>query len=348
MIRKIATILLVVVALTCGTTPAESQQSTRDILHNLSFQSGKITLGDNLADIVQTENFRFLNNADTQTFLTRIWGNPPGAGKNSLGMLLPVDPNPLTNDGWAVVITYEASGNVSDEDAEKIDYNDLLKGMQQEARESSKARISRGQEAIELIGWAKQPFYDVKRKKLHWAKHLRFGDGKNGDTLNYEIRILGRNGVLRLNVVASMDALASVDTMIPDILDMVHFNTGNTYAEFDPKIDTAATYGLAGLIAGGVLAKTGFFKGLVALLIASKKLFGLALFGVIAVFWGKIKSAFSGPSAPEPTAVDDAPIEDEIPERIQPTFAPTVASVAAGIPPSETEGGGETPPSKPV
>jgi len=43
---------------------------------------------------------------------------------------------------------------------------------------------------------------------------------------------------------------------------MVSFNPGDTYGEFDPKIDSTAGYTIAGLIAGGVLAKAGFFKAL--------------------------------------------------------------------------------------
>src|SRR2546421_9236086 len=40
------------------------------------------------------------------------------------------------------------------------------------------------------------------------------------------------------------------------------FNEGNRYAEFNPGMDQAAAYGIAGLIAGGLLTKAGFFKGL--------------------------------------------------------------------------------------
>jgi uncharacterized membrane-anchored protein len=280
-----------------GIHSAAAQQNAGDILRTLDFRSGKITIGDELADIEQTGNYRYLNNANAQTFLTRIWGNPPGAGRNSLGMILPVDPNPLADDGWAIIVSYDPSGYVSDEEADKIDYDSLLKDMQEGTREESKRRIQQGQEAIELVGWAKRPFYDAKAKKMHWAKRLRFGDGGGGDTLNYNIRVLGRKGVLNLNVVASMSALESIERKIPEIMSMVHFRTGNTYAEYDPKIDVAATYGLAGLVAGGVLAKTGFFKGLIALLFASKKLVALAFFGGLALFWGKIKRAFSSPPA---------------------------------------------------
>ena len=57
-----------------------------------------------------------------------------------------------------------------------------------------------------------------------------------------------------------MQQLAMIDGRIDEILGMVGFNPGSTYAEFSPGVDKAAEYGIAGLIAGGMLAKAGFFK----------------------------------------------------------------------------------------
>jgi uncharacterized membrane-anchored protein len=271
---------------------ARSQQSPEDILRTLQYRSGKITLGDNLAELSLGNSFRYLNNADTQTFLTKVWQNPPGAGQDALGMLLPVDSNPLAGDGWVAVLTYEASGYVSDEDAEKIDYDRLLKEMQESVREASKKRVADGYSSLELVGWAREPYYDKAAKKMYWAKRLRFG-GQQRETLNYEIRILGRRGVLDLNVVAPIGALAQIDTKANAILAAVSFKTGNTYAEFNPSIDEAAAYGLAGLIAGGILTKAGFFKGLLALLLVSKKVVAIGIFAGAAGLWAGLKRFFS-------------------------------------------------------
>ena len=40
---------------------------------------------------------------------------------------------------------------------------------------------------------------------------------------------------------------------------MADFDQGSTYADFDPDLDTVAAYGIGALIAGKVIAKTGFF-----------------------------------------------------------------------------------------
>ena len=142
-------------------------------------------------------------------------------------------------------------------------------------RQESAERVKEGYEPYELIGWARQPYYDKREKKLYWAKTLKFGNATER-TLNYQIRILGRRGVLNPNVVAETSALASIDRAVPGILSMVSFNQGNLYSEFNPSLDEAAAYGIAGLIAGGLLTKAGFFKGLIALLLASKKLVAIA------------------------------------------------------------------------
>ncbi len=165
---------------------ALAQSSAVDILRTLDFRQGSISLDDNLATINLRPNFRYLNNVDTQTFLTKIWGNPPGAAKNALGMLVPTDVSPLSTDGYAIVVAYEPSGYVSDEDAEKINYADLLREMKELTREHSKNRVANGYESIELIGWARQPYYDKAAKKLYWAKQLRFGN-ESTDTLNSDL-----------------------------------------------------------------------------------------------------------------------------------------------------------------
>jgi uncharacterized membrane-anchored protein len=271
-------------------------ETKTDILRSLNYQKGTISLGDNLASISLNQNFYYLNKTDTQTFLTRVWENPPATAEGVLGMLLPAKLNPLSAEGWAVVIKYDASGYVSDADAEKIDYAELLREMQEAVQRESAERVKQGYEKYDLIGWARQPYYNKSEKKLYWAKRLRFGDSAD-ETLNYEIRALGRKGVLSLNAVAGMTSLAQIDRSAPEILSMVSFNEGNRYSEFNPSVDEAAAYGIAGLIAGGLLTKAGFFKGLIAVLLASKKLGIIAIFGGLAGLWAGMKRIFRGKSA---------------------------------------------------
>jgi uncharacterized membrane-anchored protein len=239
---------------------ADQQQA----LDGLNFQAGTVTVGTNLATVALTPNFRYLGPDDAKTFLVDVWGNPPQAAEGTLGLITPADVDLLGPDGWAIIVRYDDSGHVSDDDAAEIDYDQLLRDMQASTEENNAARKEAGYESIQLVGWAKPPYYDSQEKKLYWAKRLKF-EGSLEDTLNYDIRVLGRAGVLDLTVVAGMPQLAMVDSRMNEVLGMVSFNIGNRYAEFNPELDKVASYGIAGLIAGGVLAKAGFFKFLIAL-----------------------------------------------------------------------------------
>jgi len=137
---------------------------------------------------------------------------------------------------------------------------------------------------MELIGWAEPPRYDSATHKLYWAKELKFGNA-TGNTLNYNIRMLGRRGVLVLNAVASMDQLSQIEQKTPEILSAIDFNPGNRYADFSAASgDKVATYGLAALVAGGVAAKLGLFKGLWVLILGAKKFIIIAALAVAAWF----------------------------------------------------------------
>ena len=177
-------------------------------------------------------------------------------------MLMPTGMTPLGSNAWAVTIDYTEDGYVKDDEAAKINYDDLLKKMQAGVAEENKERTKQGYPAITLIGWAAPPHYDAATHKLYWAKHLKV-DGADEDTLNYSIRILGRHGVLELNAIAGISQFDAIDKQTPQILGMVDFKEGSRYADFDPKTDKVAKYGIAALVAGGVLAgaaKLGLLK----------------------------------------------------------------------------------------
>lgn len=247
---------------------APAQMSAEEFLASLTFQSGKIDLPNGIAALDLPPSFRYLNPADTNRVLVDAWGNPPGG--ETLGMIFPADVSPLSRSGWGIVITYEEDGHVSDEDADTIKYDELLAEMQASMEEANAERKSQGYEPIALVGWAETPSYDKASHKLYWAKELAFGDAQD-HTLNYNIRVLGRQGVLVLNAVAGMDQLSLIKTEMPGVLAATNFGAGNGYTDFNSDTDKVAAYGIAALVAGGAAAKLGFFAKLFALLIAFKK-----------------------------------------------------------------------------
>lgn len=232
-------------------------------------QTGLIELPNGVATLNVPESFYYLDPQGAEVVLTEIWGNP-STGALTLGMLFPADKSPLDSDAWGVTIEYVDDGYVDDSDAGDINYDELLGSMQDDTAATSEWRVEQGYEAIELVGWAQAPYYDEAEKKLYWAKELRFGE-MDENTLNYNIRVLGRKGYLLLNFIASMNQLPEINNNLDTVLDIAEFNDGNRYADFDPSVDEVAAYGLGALVAGKVLAKT----GLIATAILLFKKFGL-------------------------------------------------------------------------
>lgn len=276
--------------------PAEDPAAA--FLASLKPQTGAIVLPGNLAALNLPESFHYLTPADAQRLIEEGWGNPPGSGEGTLGMILPATVNPLADEGWGVIITYSADGHVDDADAASIDYGDVLKDMQEATAASNEERAKAGYEAVNLVGWAEPPHYDGDKKKIYWAKDLVFGDNAN-HTLNYYIRVLGREGVLELNAVAGMAQLAQVREGMKQVVAFADFTEGNRYADYNPSTDKAAAYGLAALVAGGVAAKTGLFAKLLALLVAFKK---FVIIGVIALGGLLFKLVRRKPAAAAPPA----------------------------------------------
>jgi uncharacterized membrane-anchored protein len=276
-------------------TPEPTYESAEGFLNSLTFKKGLVELGNGLATLDVPENFRYIGPKDSQRFLEEGWGNPDGSGQ--IGMLLPMDTDLFGDAGWAVVISYQEDGYVSDKDAGKMDYNELLESMQASARESNKQRSEKGYPPITLIGWAASPHYDSQAKKLYWAKELQFGREAN-HTLNYNVRILGRKGVLVMNAVSAMDQLPLVQERMEQVLAFSDFNEGYRYSEFDSGVDKVAAYGVAALIGGKLALKVGLLAKLGGLLVAFKKVIIVALLAMGGLF----KKIFSRRRADESPA----------------------------------------------
>jgi len=273
-------------------TAVKSREEAEALVASLHPQKGEIVIGNGVARLNVPESFRYFDSNDAEAVLVRLWGNPPGT--KVLGLLMPANTSPLSEDGWAITIQYEEDGYVKDDDAQKINYTDLLQQMQKGTEEANEERTKQGYPAVHLVGWAEPPSYDQATHKLYWAKEIRF-EGEEQNTLNYNIRVLGRHGVLILNVISGMHQLPEIKKDAPQILSMVDFSEGNRYADFNLSTDKIATYGIAALVAGGVAAKLGLFKMLLVGLVAAKK---FIIIGLIAV-GAFIKKLFGKKQTPQ-------------------------------------------------
>ncbi|HEV2606510.1 MAG TPA: DUF2167 domain-containing protein [Xanthomonadaceae bacterium] len=268
-------------------------KQARQLVASLQYQTGEIAIPEAKAHLHLGDGFRYLPKPEARKVLEQLWHNPPD--DDILGMVVPTA-TPLSNDhAWAVVVTRIDEGHVSDEDAAKTDYVQMLKDMQQATNEANPERKKAGYSEMTLVGWSAPPHYDAASKKLYWARELSFSDAPQ-HTLNYDVRVLGRTGYLSLNAIAGIGDSATVQTGMQQLLPMVDFDPGQRYADFNPSTDKLAAYGIAALVAGGIAAKAGLFAKLGVILLAAKKFIIL----VVAALGAGIKKLFGGKDKNKP------------------------------------------------
>ena len=289
--RKVLIIwMLASLPLCASAQTVDSLQLFMDALESsFNYQEGEIKIGNGIGTINIPEGFRYLDSAQTETVLVDLWGNP--SGQETLGMIVPED-TPITSaNAWAFIITYDEMGYVEDDDAVDMDYDELLEELQTETAAYNEERMAQGYDAITLVGWASKPFYDADKKVLHWAKELKFGETEE-TTLNYNVRVLGRKGVVILNAVASMSSYGEVEKNIQPILSSFTYAEGYKYSDFNPELDEVAAWTVGGLVAGKVLAKA----GILALLLKNIKLIGIAIAAAVAGLWKWYKGKIEPPT----------------------------------------------------
>ena len=90
-------------------------------------------------------------------------GNRTGEGL--LGMVL----SPASGAEWFVVMRFEKSGYIKDDDAKDWKTDELLSGLKEGTEEANKERRARGISEIEVVGWVEAPKYDAGARRLVWS-----------------------------------------------------------------------------------------------------------------------------------------------------------------------------------
>ncbi len=260
------------------------------VIGELHYQKGEVSLLGGKAKISLTDEFRYLNESDTRKVLVDLWGNPPEAS-STLGMIVENGVNFLEGETWGALLKWTPDGYVKDDDFASIDFADMLKDLRKQSIESSKERERGGYGKMIMKDWAQKPHYDRATHKLYWAKAFEVDGPELG--LNYDIRVLGRHGILEVSIISSMDQFKTIEAKAPEILAMTGFTDGNRYEDYKAGDKTAA-YGIGALIAGGVLMKSGFFKVLMIGLLKFWKIGAVAL----VAGGGLIKRMFGGRKTP--------------------------------------------------
>lgn len=266
----------------------------RGILQSEHPQFGDVHVPGADASLHLSRRYYFLG-ADEAKQVLKEWGNPPAATSSVLGIVFPAGKT-FADDTWGAVITFIPSGYVTDKDADKADYDKFIRDAQAGEVDVNVERQKQGFGTSHLVGWAQPPSYDKQRHFLIWAQDIKFSD-RPENTLNYDLRILGRKGVLSLNMVSTMPKLTGVRADATELAGAASFDPGAAYVDFRSG-DKKAEYGVAGLVAAGLGLAVAQKVGLIGvILLFAKKAIVLIVAGFAAIsawarrFFGGKKSA---------------------------------------------------------
>ncbi|HTQ15704.1 MAG TPA: DUF2167 domain-containing protein [Rhizomicrobium sp.] len=287
-------------------TPAEQAEVARirAIYAALKPQTGDVPVAGTGATLHLGKDYYFVDPAESRKILVDAWHNPPEAADGVLGLVFPAGKD-FTDRTWSAVITYSDEGYVSDDDANKTDYNALIQQARDAEPGINARRKAEGVEEMHLIGWAQPPYYDKPHHTLIWAREIRFGD-QSDHTLNYDLRALGRRGVLSMNILSAMSDLAEVRRAAAKLQNVGTFDPGARYADYKAGTDKKAEYGIAGLVAAGIGAVVVKKLGLLAIgLVFVKKFIALILAGFAgaAAWLRRLFTGKKGPPAGAPPAL---------------------------------------------
>jgi uncharacterized membrane-anchored protein len=242
-----------------------------------------VTLGDQ-ATIELSRGHIFANASDTKRIM-EMSGNLPG--DSEVGLITSAD----EESEWYLIFEYFPVGYISDEDQDDIDAKALLKSISEGTEAGNEYRRENGFEALHVIGWRQKPHYDPKTHNLIWS--LAAEDDAGEQAVNYNIRLLGRQGYISATLVTGPLTLPADVKEVEKILPNFSYNDGKRYAEFREG-DKLAGYGLAALVAGGAGAaalKLGLFAKLGQFLAKAWKLVvvaAIALVGALKKFLGAL------------------------------------------------------------
>lgn len=307
MLAVVASLLGATAALSAPTDLTPEQRARveeiRSIVDNLHPRSGFVSVPAAKATLALGDDFYFLGADEAKAVLTKVWGNPPEAVQNVLGMVFPQGASPV-DDTWGAVLTYLGDGYVSDSDAHRIDATKLLDSMREGEDDLNKQRQQEGFPASHLVGWAEPPTYNAENHNLIWAKIIAFS-GEPEHTLNYDVRVLGRAGVLSMNIIAGADDLAEIRPEASRLMARATFDAGARYADYVEGADKKANYGVMGLIAGGAALAVAKKVGLLGLIVVFAKKGFVIILAALAGAWSWFRKRVSGQARARPDTLPE-------------------------------------------
>jgi uncharacterized membrane-anchored protein len=215
----------------------------------------KVDLGQDVAQLDVKQEYLFADASETRRLLESMGNTTDGT---EVGLVVPT----AQDQDWMMVFEWAAEGYIKDDDKNKIDKNAILKSYQEGTEQANENRRKKGLPGMHVVGWFEEPHYDEATHNLVWALLAKNDD--NTQTVNYNMRLLGREGYMSVTLIDEPRRLAQSKPYVKTVLGGFAYKSGKTYAEFRAG-DKVAKYGLAALVAGGgaaAAAKLGLFGAL--------------------------------------------------------------------------------------
>jgi uncharacterized membrane-anchored protein len=230
------------------------------------------------ADMKLPEGYQFADGPTTQKLMAAM-GNH--VSKREVGLVAPS----REDADWILVFEYDGTGFVKDDEKDQIDKDALLESIREGTEAGNERRKEMGAPGLHVTGWFEEPHYDAKSHNLVWA--LAAEDDDKRPIVNYNMRVLGRHGVMSVTLVDAPAGLSASKQEAERLMGDFAYKASKTYAEFRPG-DKVAQYGLVALVAGGAGAaavKVGLFAWLAKILAKS----GKAIVGVVVLVLASLK-----------------------------------------------------------
>jgi uncharacterized membrane-anchored protein len=231
---------------------AEEEKKLLDDMEKIGWvREGAGDLGG-VAKIAIPKGYRFTHGSGASRVL-ELFGNLPQPSASGL----------LTTEGFGpwIIFGYDDSGHVKDDEKNDIDADKLLALRREGLAESNEVRKERGIHELAILGWAMPPRFNDTTKTLEWAVRIQSLDGTGGESVNYETRLLGRTGSMKVQLVCEPAEFQPLLTEFQKVMGGFSYVEGQRYAEFREG-DKVAKYGLTALVAGTgafAAAKMGLF-----------------------------------------------------------------------------------------
>lgn len=194
---------------------------------------------------------------------------------------------------WFGILRYEDTGYIRDDEADRLDANNLLGQIRDNTERANVYRRQHGLSAVDVVGWFQPPSYDRTRHTLSWSI-IGSDRGTSRRVINYTTIQLGRRGILTCTIVGAPADGAALEQQLDAVRAAIHFPRGVDYLSFRPgdpisqtTLNTLITGGTAAAVVYGA-AKLGLFAGLgkmlIPLLLAAKKLVFVMIAGFMGTF----------------------------------------------------------------